>query len=91
MQIFADLFGIPTCRNRMKGSAAVGCAINAGMAMGVFDSYEQAIEKMVHLGDEFIPDMENHLFYTQLNNRVYQQANACLDPMLMALSPLVDA
>jgi sugar (pentulose or hexulose) kinase len=91
MQIFADLFGIPTCRNRMKGSAAVGCAINAGMAMGVFTSYEQAVQKMVHLGDAFTPDMENHYFYTQLNKRVYQQANTCLDPMLRALSPLVDA
>ncbi len=31
MQIFADIFGIPTRRNVMKGSAAIGCAINAGV------------------------------------------------------------
>lgn len=45
MQIFADIFGIPTRRNVMKGSAAIGCAINAGMAVGAFDSYEEATQK----------------------------------------------
>ncbi|HEJ7040025.1 MAG: FGGY-family carbohydrate kinase [Serratia liquefaciens] len=90
MQIFADVFGIPTRRNLMSGSASVGCAINAGMAIGAFDSYQQATERLVKIGDRFTPDNRNHLFYQQLNERVYQQVNAHLDPLLRALSPLVD-
>ncbi|WP_127959266.1 FGGY-family carbohydrate kinase [Serratia microhaemolytica] len=90
MQIFADVFGIPACRNEMKGSAAVGCAINAGMAMQVFNDYEQAAEKLVRIGDRFLPNMEHHHFYNQLNQQVYQQVNQHLDPLLQALSPLVD-
>ncbi len=90
MQIFADVFGLPASRNIMKGSAAVGCAINAGMAVGVFSNYEQAALKLVRMGDSFEPDMANHRFYTRLNQQVYQQVNKHLDPLLQALSPLVD-
>ncbi|MBC3252206.1 MAG: FGGY-family carbohydrate kinase [Pseudomonadota bacterium] len=90
MQIFADVFGIPTSRNMMKGSAAVGCAINAGMAVNVFSDYEQAAQKLVRMGDSFTPNMANHRFYNQLNQQVYQRVNQHLDPLLQALSPLVD-
>lgn len=90
MQIFADVFGIPSSRNVMKGSAAVGCAINAGMAVNVFSDYEQAAQKLVRMGDSFAPNMANHRFYNQLNQQVYQQVNQHLDPLLQALSPLVD-
>lgn len=90
MHIFADVFGVPTCRNLLKGSASVGCVINAGIAVGVFSSYEQASQKMVRMGDSFAPDEENHAFYTKLNEGVYQKVNQYLDPLLKQLSPLVD-
>jgi len=90
MQIFADVFGVPTRRNLMKGSAAVGCAVNAGMAAGVFDSYEKATEKMVRMGEHFTPDRKNHQLYNALNADVYQKMNTHLDPLLQALSPRVD-
>ncbi len=90
MQIFADIFGVPTRRNAMKGSAAVGCAVNAGIAVGVFSSYEQATQKMVRMGEHFTPNTQNHALYCALNQQVYQRVNAQLDPLLQALSPLVD-
>ncbi len=90
LQIFADVFGIPTSRNQIKGSAAVGCAINAGMAVGAFPSYEAAIQQMVHVGDEFQPNLENTQFYSKLNDDVYKHAHASFDPILEKLSPLVD-
>lgn len=40
MQIYADLVGIPTNRNMVNGSTAIGCAINEGIALGAVDSYE---------------------------------------------------
>lgn len=90
MQIFADIFGVPTSRNKMKGSAAMGCVINAGMAVKAFDSYEAAIKKIVHKDDEFSPDLENTRFYNQLNEKVYKQVNPHFDPILQELSLLVD-
>jgi sugar (pentulose or hexulose) kinase len=90
MQIFADIFGVPTSRNQVKGSAAIGCVINGGMAVNAFASYEEAIEKMVRTDDEFIPNNENTRFYNQLNEKVYKHVNPHFDPLLKELSALVD-
>lgn len=90
MQIFADVFGVPTTRNKMMGSAAVGCAVNAGMAVGAFSSYDEAIRMMVQKGDRFEPNLKITDFYNQLNQEVYKPAHEHLDPLLMKLSPLVD-
>ncbi len=90
MQIFADVFGVPARRNQMRGAAAVGCAINAGIAVGAFGSYEEAAAKMVRLADEFRPDLKNTRFYHKLCRQVYAKAHLHLDPILEELSPLVD-
>jgi sugar (pentulose or hexulose) kinase len=90
MQIFSDIFGVSTSRNKVKGSAAMGCVINAGMAVGAFNSYEEAIEKLVHKDDEFSPNLENTQFYNKLNDKVYKQVNSHFDPILKELSLLVD-
>lgn len=90
MQIFSDVFGVPAVRNRVKGSAAIGCVINAGMAAGVFDSYEEAVEKMVHVDDEFQPCAEHTAFYQRLNDRVFRHVHDHFDPVLKPLSELVD-
>lgn len=90
MQIFADIFGVPTSRNKLKGSAGIGCIINAGMAVGVFESYEVAIDKLVKKNDEFQPNLENTKFYDQVNEKVYQHVNQYFDPILKELSRLVD-
>ena len=89
-KIFADIFGVTTRRNQMKGSAAVGCVINAGMAVGAFDSYEEAVAKMIRKDDEFSPNQENTKFYNQLNDKVYRHVNQHFDPILKELNLLVD-
>ena len=90
IQIFSDIFGVPACRNQIKNSASVGCAINASMAMKCFSSYKDAIKKMVHVDDEFKPNLEKNKFYTKLNDQVYKNVNQHFDPILKKLSTLVD-
>ncbi|MDG3086202.1 FGGY-family carbohydrate kinase [Vibrio hannami] len=90
MQILSDIFGVPAQRNEMRGSAAVGCAINAAMAINAFDSYEDAIEHMVNVQDVFAPNLDAHNFYNKLNDGVYSKIQHHLDPLLENLSPLVD-
>jgi sugar (pentulose or hexulose) kinase len=90
MQIFADVFGVPVSRNRIAGSAAVGCVINAGIAVKAFDSYDAAIQTLVQEGETLVPDMKHHRFYTRLNKRVYKRVNKYFDPILLELSSLVD-
>ncbi|MBF0441047.1 MAG: sugar kinase [Oligoflexales bacterium] len=90
MQIFSDLFGVPVYRNQMKGSASVGCVINAGMAVGAFASYEEAIARMVRVSDHFMPNFKNTEVYNRLNEKVYKHVNSHFDPLLKELSLLVD-
>ncbi len=90
MQIFSDVFGVPVRRNMVKGSASIGCAINAGMAVNAFCSYDEAIQRMVHKDDVFTPDLSNTAFYRKLNDNVYKNVNPHFDPLLQELSKLVD-
>ncbi|HBZ16348.1 MAG TPA: sugar kinase [Pantoea sp.] len=90
MQLFADIFGVPARRNAMRSSAAIGCAINAGMAVGVWQNYQDAVAALVKPGETFTPDARHHAHYQRLNQQVYQQLHAVLDPLLQRLSPLAN-
>jgi sugar (pentulose or hexulose) kinase len=88
MQLFADIFGVPARRNAMRSSAAIGCAISAGMAVGVWQQYADAVTALVQPGETFMPNAAHHAHYQQLNQQVYQQLHAALDPLLQRLSNL---
>lgn len=90
VQIFADLFGLPTSRNEMNGAASLGCAINAAMAVSAFDNYEQATAAMVRPGQSFTPNADNHDIYSRIFDQVYTGIHQHLDPIFQPLSPLVD-
>lgn len=90
MQVLADIFGVPARRNVMRGSAAVGCAINAGYAVGIFKDYDKAISDMVQVQDIFEPNMKNHELYNKLNEDVYKHIQEHLDPLFEKLHKIVD-
>lgn len=90
VQILSDVFGVPARVNKMRGAAAIGCAINAGIYLDLFKSYEEGVERMVKLEKVYQPSSKNHDFYHQLNESVYKRAQSHLDPLLERLSPLVD-
>ncbi|SIQ34300.1 FGGY-family carbohydrate kinase [Halanaerobium kushneri] len=72
MQIFSDIYGVPAHRNEVNGAAGLGSAICAALALDVYDSREEAIEKMVRHEDTFTPDLETHEFYQEINEKVYK-------------------
>lgn len=82
MQIFADVFNLPIKRNAVNGSASVGAAINAAVGLGIYTSYEQAVDKMVKVKDTFLPIPENVAIYRQLNEEVYQGLTVHADKVL---------
>jgi sugar (pentulose or hexulose) kinase len=90
LKIFADCLGIPVCRNRITDAAALGSAINAGVAVGAFASYDEAVDKMISRKDQIDPDRKNTEFYDYLNNTVYKEASKSFDPVLKNLSRIVD-
>ncbi|RKP48759.1 sugar kinase [Cohnella endophytica] len=88
MQIFADVFGIPTSRNIVTGSASLGAAICVAVALGAYDNYETAIKQMVNVRDTFLPDPEHTSLYRKMNDEVYRHLTTYTDEVLKKSYPI---
>lgn len=82
MQIFADVFNLPAKRNVVNGSASIGAAINTAIAIGIYDTYEEAVAHMVKVQDTFYPIAENAVLYDKLNKEVYRDLTQNTDIIL---------
>ncbi|VDN47924.1 putative kinase [Petrocella atlantisensis] len=82
MQIFADVFGVPAHRNVVNGSASMGAAICAALALGVYTDRQEAIDHMIRRKDTFIPIEKNVELYRKINEQVYQHITAHTDELL---------
>ncbi len=72
-QITADIFGVPVSRVQTFETASLGTAILAFAADGQFDSYEEAVSKMVHKSKTFYPNDKAHEQYDYLYDKVYKK------------------
>ncbi|WP_066371094.1 FGGY-family carbohydrate kinase [Neobacillus fumarioli] len=88
MQIFADVFGVPAERNIVNGSASLGSAICVAVAVGPYESYEAAIQKMVLVRDTFQPDKANHMLYKRMNEEVYKLITEHTDELVKKSYPI---
>ncbi|PAB60189.1 FGGY-family carbohydrate kinase [Anaeromicrobium sediminis] len=88
MQIFTDVFGLPARRNVVNGSASLGSAICVAVAVGEYDSYERAIEKMVKIRDGFQPKEENTHLYKRMNDEVFKDITKYTDEILKKSYPI---
>ena len=82
MQIFADVFNLPTRRNAINGCASLGAAINTAVGLGLYPSYETAIENMVRVKDVFIPIESNASRYEALNKGIFKDLTQYTDVIL---------
>lgn len=64
LQISADILGRPLTRPRLAEAGALGSAILAGAATGVFDSAVAGAEATVRVDRCFDPDASRHAAYT---------------------------
>ena len=81
MQITADIFGLPTRRLHTSNLSALGAAIDAAVALGVYDSFTEAVSNMVRLERTFTPRKENARIYDRLFNEVYKKVYPTLCPL----------
>lgn len=81
MQIFADVFNIPTKRIIANSAAGLGAAINTAVALGVYPSYDDAIKSMVKVRDVFYPEEKNVSIYNDLI-KVYNKITNYTDEIL---------
>jgi len=87
MQIFADVLNHPVERSMVANAAGIGAAICVAVATGAYDSFEEAVNHMVHRGDQFSPDAKNAAQYDKMNT-VYKTLPACIDEPLRSAFPI---
>jgi xylulokinase len=72
MQIKADVTGIPITAPSIDDTTALGAALIAGVGLGVYDNYDQAVARAVHPGRLFTPNQTLRPLYDQ-SYALYQQ------------------
>lgn len=87
-QITANMFGLPVSRIQTEDSCALGAAVCAFVSRGVYGSYQEAVDAMVHIRDTFQPDMNEHAYYKRLYQRVYRRYYSTVRPLHRALNDL---
>lgn len=80
-QITADMFNKPVYKPTTYETSGLGAAIVTFVSLGVYSSYEEATNNMVHYEKIFYPDESNSRIYRNLFNRVYRK----IYPKLSAL------
>lgn len=67
LQMQADILNAKIYTSRMKEQSAVGAAICAGLAVGAYDSYKKAFERVICWNEKpVIPRLENVRIYNKL-------------------------
>ncbi|MEX1109696.1 MAG: FGGY-family carbohydrate kinase, partial [Dongiaceae bacterium] len=64
-QIVADVLGVEI-RRPENGDASFGAALVAGVGVGTFASYEEAVQRCVRLLDTSTPDPTRHALYREM-------------------------
>jgi sugar (pentulose or hexulose) kinase len=65
-QIQADVFGLPVLTCRIEESTSLGCAILAGVGVGVFNNVPDAADRMVQVAKRYEPNLENKRTYDKM-------------------------
>jgi len=71
-QIISDVTGLPACTLTTLETTSLGMAISGALTVGLFESAEEAVARMVQKRDMFRPDAANHEFYSRLYEEVYR-------------------
>jgi len=77
-QILADVLGIPVEVPVVKEATALGAAIMAGKAIGLYPSIKDAARSLVKIEIIFTPNKENRIVY----DRAYQNWQTAYKPLL---------
>lgn len=78
VQMFADVLGCPVeTISGVTEIGALGCAMAATVAAGIYSGYEEAVAHMIHISPPVLPDMSTHLIY----NKKYETYTAIVQAL----------
>ena len=80
-RITASQFGLPVYRTQTHEVTGIGAAMAAFVAKGFFSSYNEGIEAMVHIKDEFLPDPEINAVYEEIYGEIFEKIFDKLSPL----------
>lgn len=80
-QITADIFGRELYRVQTYETSGLGAAIMCFVSMGVYADLDEAVDRMVHVQDRFVPDPERHKAYRTFYTQVYKRLSRQLKPI----------
>jgi sugar (pentulose or hexulose) kinase len=88
-QITANMFGLPVYRAQTHEASGIGSSMVAFIKKGVFASYREAAQNMVHIRDEFLPDMKEHKIYQRLYSEVFVKVFDRLSPLYQEINEII--
>jgi sugar (pentulose or hexulose) kinase len=87
-QIIANMFGLPLYRTQTYEVSGIGSSLTAFVALGTFPDYAAAVEAMVHIRDEFLPDPGEHKIYRELYEQIYCKIFDRLSPLYQRINEI---
>jgi len=84
LQIKADIYGVPFVRPRITECGALGAALLAGCATGVFSGPAEGVAQFVARERVFEPDMTRHAQYREMHAK-YRQVYPAMKGLLAEL------
>lgn len=88
-QMTADMFGVPITRVQTWETSSLGSSMAGFVAMGEFDSFDDAVKEMVHFRDTFKPNAQVHAYYDEIYNGVYKGLYKRLKPAYINLKKII--
>jgi xylulokinase len=88
-QIKADITGKPVQSTGVIETGCLGAAILAGIGVGKYRSYREAVDCTISVGEKFSPNAENHKSYSklfQVYKETYDQLKATFAHLSMVTS-----
>lgn len=87
-QITANMLNRPVLRTQTHETAGIGAAVSAFVGLGVYDSYKQAVEEMVHYTQIFKPEFDEVRIYQKIYTLGYKKIYKKLKPIYKNLKHL---
>jgi sugar (pentulose or hexulose) kinase len=89
-RITASMFGLPVYRTQTHEATGIGSSLTAFVVKGVFSSYSEGIEAMVHIKDEFLPRREDHEIYEALYAAIFKKIFEKLSPLYQEINGIMN-
>ena len=86
--ITSDMFNLPVYRGLTHETSGLGAAIIGFTGMGIYQSFDEAINNMVHYEQVFHPDAKNTEVYRWLYENAYKNIYPKLRPIYKSMESI---